>query len=110
MAAGKAIIGVLENDTEVRGLIEECHCGKCCEPGDYVEVADIIRWYMDKAFFPNINDIYRYINIIENWIENYSFRVSIKIIPITDIFESYSVREQKVLHQIFLLGVVKSVL
>lgn len=33
MAAGKAIIGVLENGTEIRGLIEECNCGKCREPG-----------------------------------------------------------------------------
>lgn len=49
MAAGKPIIGVLEGGTEVRGLIEECHCGKCCEPGDYVEVADIIRWYIENA-------------------------------------------------------------
>lgn len=48
MAAGKAIIGVLESGTEVRGLIEECNCGRCCEPGDYVEVADIIRWYIEK--------------------------------------------------------------
>lgn len=49
MAAGKAIIGVLESDTEVRGLIEESNCGKCCEPGDYVEVANIIRWYIENA-------------------------------------------------------------
>lgn len=49
MAAGKAVIGVLEEGTEVRGLIEECRCGKCCEPGDYVEVADIIRWYIENA-------------------------------------------------------------
>lgn len=49
MAAGKPIIGVLESGTEVRGLIEECSCGKCCEPGDYVEVADIIRWYIENA-------------------------------------------------------------
>lgn len=49
MAAGKAIIGVLESGTEVRGLIEECNCGKCCEPGDYVEVAEIIRWYIENA-------------------------------------------------------------
>lgn len=49
MAAGKPIIGVLEEGTEVRRLIEECHCGKCCEPGDYVEVADIIRWYIENA-------------------------------------------------------------
>lgn len=49
MAAGKPIIGVLEKGTEVRGLIEECNCGRCCEPGDYVEVADIIRWYIENA-------------------------------------------------------------
>ena len=49
MAVGKPIIGVLEEGTEVRGLIEECNCGKCCEPGDYVEVADIIRWYIENA-------------------------------------------------------------
>lgn len=49
MAAGKPIIGVQESGTEVRGLIEECHCGKCCEPGDYVAVADIIRWYIENA-------------------------------------------------------------
>ena len=49
MAVGKPIIGVLEEGTEVRGLIEECNCGKCCEPGDYVKVADIIRWYIENA-------------------------------------------------------------
>lgn len=49
MAAGKAIIGVMEKDTEVRGLIEESNCGKCCEPGDYAEVANIIRWYIENA-------------------------------------------------------------
>lgn len=49
MAVGKAIIGVLENETEVRNLIEESNCGKCCEPGDYVEVANIISWYIENA-------------------------------------------------------------
>lgn len=49
MAAGKPIIGVLEEGTEIRGLIEECNCGMCCEPGDYVAVADIIRWYIENA-------------------------------------------------------------
>lgn len=49
MSVAKPIIGVLEEGTEVRGLIEECNCGKCCEPGDYVEVADIIRWYIENA-------------------------------------------------------------
>lgn len=49
MAAGRPIIGVLEEGTEIRGLIEECKCGKCCEPGDYVEIADIILWYIKNA-------------------------------------------------------------
>ena len=46
MAAGKPIIGVLESGSEVRKLIEECDCGKCCEPGDYEEVEKIINWYI----------------------------------------------------------------
>lgn len=49
MGVGRPIIGVLEKGSEVRMLIEEIGCGKCCEPGDYVEVADIIRWYMENA-------------------------------------------------------------
>lgn len=49
MAVGKPILGVLEEGTEVRGLIEECNCGKCCEPGDYVEVADKIRWFIENG-------------------------------------------------------------
>ena len=49
MGVGKPIIGVLEAGSEVRMLIDEIGCGKCCEPGDYVEVADIIRWYIENA-------------------------------------------------------------
>ena len=49
MGVGKPIIGVLEKGSEVRMLIEEIGCGKCCEPGDYVEVANIIRWYIENA-------------------------------------------------------------
>lgn len=49
MGVGKPIIGVLEEGSEVWMLIDEIGCGKCCEPGDYVEVADIIRWYIENA-------------------------------------------------------------
>lgn len=49
MGVGKPIIGVLEEGSEVRILIDEIGCGKCCEPEDYVEVADIIRWYIENA-------------------------------------------------------------
>ena len=33
----------------VRMLIDEIGCGKCCEPGEYAEVANIIRWYIENA-------------------------------------------------------------
>lgn len=49
MAAGKAILGVLEEGSEIRSLIEECDCGKCCEPGDYTQVAAEIRYFIQKA-------------------------------------------------------------
>ena len=57
MAAGKPILGVLEEGTEVRGLIEECGCGKCCEPGDYVEVANLIRWHIENAGTSEVNQM-----------------------------------------------------
>ena len=49
MGVGKPIIGVLEKGSEVRMLIDEIGCGKCCEPGEYDEIADIIRWYIQNA-------------------------------------------------------------
>lgn len=49
MGVGKPIIGVLEKGSEIRILIDEIGCGKCCDPGDYVKVADIISWYIDNA-------------------------------------------------------------
>ena len=49
MGAGKAVLGVLEKDTEIRGLIEDSGCGKCCEPGEYEKVAQEIQWFIDHA-------------------------------------------------------------
>ena len=49
MAAGKPVLGVLEEGTEVRWLIEECGCGVCCEPGEYKEVMKQIAWFIEKA-------------------------------------------------------------
>lgn len=47
MAAGKPILGVLEEGTEARSLIEKCGCGRCCEPSRYEEIGELIRWYID---------------------------------------------------------------
>lgn len=49
MGVGKPIIGVLEQGSEVRMLIEEIGCGKCCEPGNYAEIVNIIRWYIENT-------------------------------------------------------------
>lgn len=35
MAAGKTVLGVLEEGSEARLIIEECMCGVCIEPGNY---------------------------------------------------------------------------
>jgi len=45
-AAGKPVLAVLENGTEIRMLIEEIGCGKCAEPGDYQRIAENIEWFV----------------------------------------------------------------
>lgn len=48
-AAGKPVLGVLEDGTEVRSLIEEAGCGICSEPSDYDAVEQNIRWFIENA-------------------------------------------------------------
>lgn len=48
-AAGKPVLGVLESGSEIRMLIEETQGGLVCEPGDYEQVAENIRWYIANA-------------------------------------------------------------
>ncbi len=49
MGVARPMIGVLEEGTEIRRLIEAADCGKCCAPGEYAKVAEIIRWYIENA-------------------------------------------------------------
>ena len=49
MSAGKPILGVLEEGSEARCLIEETGCGRCCTPGDYDAVEQQILWFADHA-------------------------------------------------------------
>lgn len=46
---GKPVIGVLEGDSEVEMLISEIGCGRVSEPGNYVDVEQNIRWFLDHA-------------------------------------------------------------
>ena len=55
MAAGKPILGVLESGSEVRCLIEDTQGGLCCEPGDYDQVEENIRWFIDHAGSEEMN-------------------------------------------------------
>jgi len=57
MAAGKAILGVLEEATEVHCLIKEGNFGRCCEPGDYDGVADNISWFIEHAGTKVVEDM-----------------------------------------------------
>lgn len=49
MAVGKPALAVLEKKTEAREIIEECQCGKCCDPGDYKGINDEIEWFIQNA-------------------------------------------------------------
>ena len=48
-AVGKPVLAVLEDETEIRMLVEEADCGKCAEPGDYQKIADNIQWFIAHA-------------------------------------------------------------
>ncbi|MCD7883285.1 MAG: glycosyltransferase family 4 protein [Lachnospiraceae bacterium] len=48
-AVGKPVLGVLEEGSEVRSLIEEVGCGLVAEPGDYAGVEDKIRWFIENS-------------------------------------------------------------
>lgn len=57
IAANKMILGILENNTEARNLIEKYHCGICCNPGDYEAIKKSIN-YVYKLIMDNSEDRY----------------------------------------------------
>lgn len=46
MAAGKPVLGVLEEGTEARYIIEESQCGKSVTPGDYDAIEKLIAHFI----------------------------------------------------------------
>ncbi|MCI8344427.1 MAG: glycosyltransferase family 4 protein [Clostridia bacterium] len=48
-AAGKPILGVLEEDTEIRLLIEETNGGLVSNPGEYDCIEKNINWFIEHA-------------------------------------------------------------
>lgn len=48
MAAGKTIIGVLEEGSEARCILEAAKCGECVEPGKYEELYDLLNYTINN--------------------------------------------------------------
>jgi Glycosyltransferase len=49
MAAGKPILGILEEGTDARTIIEKAECGYCVEPGEYERISETIKdIYLNK--------------------------------------------------------------
>lgn len=57
MGVGKPILGVLEEGSEARLLIEDTGCGLCCEPGDYEAVEEQIAWFISNAGTGKIDEM-----------------------------------------------------
>ena len=47
MAAGKAVLGILEKNSEARLIIEEAQCGISVDPGNYEAIEELIQRFLD---------------------------------------------------------------
>lgn len=48
MAAGKTVLGVLDEGSEARLIVDECNCGLCTEPGNYNEIYNKIEYILSN--------------------------------------------------------------
>jgi glycosyltransferase involved in cell wall biosynthesis len=48
-ATSRPVLGVLEEGSEIRCLIDQTEGGRCSEPGDYQKVEEHIRWFIENA-------------------------------------------------------------
>lgn len=48
MAAGKPVLGVLDEGSEARLIVEECNCGICIQPCDYKEIENKINYILNN--------------------------------------------------------------
>lgn len=47
MATGKPVLGILEEGSEARLIVEEAECGISVDPGDYEAIEELIRRFID---------------------------------------------------------------
>ena len=57
MAAGKPVLGILEEGSEARMILEESGCGLASEPGDYAAIENCIRYFMNHRADPSISEM-----------------------------------------------------
>lgn len=48
MAAGKPVLGVLDEGSEARLIVDECNCGVCTEPSNYNEIYNKIEYILNN--------------------------------------------------------------
>lgn len=48
MAAGKPVLGVLDEGSEARLIVEESNCGICIQPCDYKEIENKINYILNN--------------------------------------------------------------
>jgi len=66
MAAGKTVLGILEEGSEARLIIEECGCGVCIEPGKYELIYDKL-----EEIINNINEYIKLGIKGKNYVDKY---------------------------------------
>lgn len=57
MAAGKAVLGILEENSEARLIIEDSGCGVSVEPGDYEAIEELIQRYINLKGTNELKDM-----------------------------------------------------
>lgn len=75
-AAGKAVLAVLEKDSEIRCIIEETHGGLCSEPGDYEAMSENLKWFIENAGTDKVNEMGK--RSRENLVQNLTREVSVR--------------------------------
>lgn len=75
-AAGKAVLAVLEKDSEIRCIIEETHGGLCSEPGDYEAIAENLKWFIENVGTDKVDEMGK--RSRENLVQNLTRDVSVR--------------------------------
>lgn len=75
-AAGKAVLAVLEKDSEIRCIIEVTHGGLCSDPGDYEAIAENLKWFIENSDTDKVVEMGK--RSRENLVQNLTREVSVR--------------------------------